>query len=168
MASTDSPSRTADRYAELEELTAARQRARMRRQPLILIGLLEVLVVAVGVVASIDLRRLQTPQGVALRWTEAATFGDCDDYLHFSTGADDRTRDDICRVLRGMTEDARQHNLQIRLAVTSVATHGSSSVVTLDVGPTQDPRHAVLHLRKQGGRWLVVRDAGTCTVVLCA
>jgi len=34
-------------------------------------------VLAVGVVAAVDLRRLQTPHGTALAWTGAAIFGDC-------------------------------------------------------------------------------------------
>src|SRR3954452_14618712 len=92
------------RYAEREAAGEERRRARMRRQPLLLIGLVGALVLGIGVVSSVDLRRLQTPQGVALRWTQAAVFGDCDDYLHFSVGssldADDRSRADLCRDLR--------------------------------------------------------------------
>src|SRR3954470_11518509 len=95
------------RYAELEAAAEERRRARMRRQPLLLIGLVGVLVLGIGIVSSVDLRRLRTPQGVALRWTQAAVFGDCGDYLHFSTGSsedtDDRSRDELCRDLRAST-----------------------------------------------------------------
>ncbi len=157
------------RYAELEALGEEKRLARMRRQPLILIGLLEFLVIGIGVVASVDLRRLATPQGVALRWTQAATFGDCDDYFHFSTGpSDERTRDKVCQDLRSQTKDARSHNAQIGLVVKAVTTHASSSVVLLDVTRGQDVRHAELHLRRSGGRWKVLRDATSCAVVLCA
>src|SRR4051795_7892826 len=130
------------RYAELEAAAEERRRgregraaplllrlgggvgagrgARMRRQPLFLIGLVGVLVLGIGIVSSIDLRRLRTPQGVALRWTQAAVFGDCDDYLHFSVGTDDRSRDELCRDLRAATADARRHNIDIGLHVREV------------------------------------------------
>jgi hypothetical protein len=156
------------RYAELEAEADAKRAARMRRQPLVLIALVGALVLAVGLVSAVDLRRLRTPQGVALRWAQAAVFGDCDDYLRFSTGADDRPRLELCRDLRAMTEDARQHNTEIGLTVRRVTTHGSSAVVLLDVTRKDDVRHAQIDERRSGGRWLVVRDATTCAVVLCA
>src|SRR3954452_12192338 len=105
------------RYAELETAAEERRRAGMRRQPLLLIGLVGVLVLGTGIVSSIDLRRLRTPQGVALRWTQAATFGDCDDYFRYSTGVLDRPRSEVCRALRASTEDARQNNAEIGLAL---------------------------------------------------
>jgi hypothetical protein len=160
------------RYAELEAAAEEKRRARMRRQPLILIALLQFLVVGIGLVAAVDLRRLETPQGVALRWTQAATFGSCDDYLHFSIGTsigtDDRSRAELCRALRAMTEDARLNNAQIGLAVRHVSRHGSTAVVRLDVSHNKDVRHAVLDLRRAGGRWVVVRDATSCATVACA
>lgn len=160
------------RYAELEAAAEDKRRARMRRQPLILIALLQSLVVGIGLVAAVDLRRLQTPQGVALRWTQAATFGNCDDYLHFSTGSDGRSRAELCRALRAMTRDARLNNAQIGLAVRHTSRHGSTAVVRLDVsqsvGRNRDVRHAVLDLRRTGGRWVVVRDATSCAIVACA
>ena len=155
------------RYAELEARADEKRRARMRRQPLLLIGLVGALVLAIGVVSSVDLRRLRTPQGVALRWAQAAIFGDCDDYLRFSTGPDDRPRLDVCRDLRAMTEEARQHNVEIGLVVRQVTTRGSTAVVLLDVTRKDDVRHAQLDERRSGGRWLVVRDATSCAVVLC-
>jgi hypothetical protein len=160
------------RYAELEAVAEAKRRARMRRQPLLLIALLQFLVVGIGLVAAVDLRRLQTPQGVALRWTQAATFGNCDDYLHFSIGNDDRSRAELCRALRAMTADARLNNAQIGLAVRHVTRHGSTAVVRLDVSQNvshnKDVQHAVLDLRRAGGRWVVVRDATSCAIVACA
>lgn len=156
------------RYAELEAQADEKRSARMRRQPLLLVGLVGALVLAVGVVSSVDLRRLRTPQGVALRWAQAAIFGDCDDYLRFSTGPDDRPRADVCRDLRAMTEDARQHNIEIGLTVRQVTTRGSTAVVLLDVTRKDDVQHAQLDERRSEGRWLVVRDATSCAVVLCA
>jgi hypothetical protein len=156
-----------DRYAAAEAAAEVRRRARMRRQPLLLIGLVGVLVLAVGVVSSIDLRRLRTPQGVGLRWTQAAVFGDCTDYLHYSIGPDDRAEAQLCRDLRAATADARQHNAEIGLRVRGVERHGSSAVVLLDVTRKSDARRAQLDLRRTDGRWLVVRDASSCGVVVC-
>jgi hypothetical protein len=156
------------RYAELEAAADDKRRARMRRQPLLLIGLVGALVLGTGIVSSVDLRRLRTPQGVALRWTQAATFGDCDDYFRFSTGALDRPRAEVCRSLRAATEDARQNNAEIGLAVRKVTTTGTTGVVLLDVSRKADVRHAQLDLVRKDGRWLVVRDAISCAVVLCA
>ena len=156
------------RYAELEAEADDKRAARMRRQPLVLIALVGGLVLAVGLVSSVDLRRLRTPQGVALRWAQAAVFGDCDDYLHYSTGPDQRPRMDVCRDLRAMTEEARQHNTEIGLTVRQVTTHGSTAVVVLEVTRKDDVREAQIDERRSGGRWLVVRDATTCAVVLCA
>jgi hypothetical protein len=156
-----------DRYAAAEAAADIRRRARMRRQPLLLIGLVGVLVLGVAVVASIDLRRLRTPQGVALRWTQAAVFGDCKDYVRYSTGSETRPEVQLCRDLRAATEDARQHNAEIGLRVRAVERHGSSAVVLLDVTRATDVRRARLDLRRAGGRWLVVRDGTTCGVVAC-
>ena len=155
------------RYAEQEAAAEDKRRARMQRQPLLMIALVGALVLGIGVVSSVDLRRLRTPQGVALRWTQAATFGDCDDYLHFSTGPDDRARADLCRDLRATTEDARQHNIEIGLTVRHVTHLGSSATVLIDVSRAGEVRHAQIELTRASGRWLVVREGTSCTVVQC-
>ena len=139
----------------------------MRRQPLLLIGLVGVLVLGTGIVSSIDLRRLRTPQGVALRWTQAVTFGDCDDYFHFSTGTLAGAREDSCRRLRAATEDAREHNIEIGLAVREVRTQRSTAVVLIDITRKDDVRHAQLDLVRKDGRWVVLRDAVSCGAVVC-
>lgn len=160
------------RYAELEAAAEERRRARMRRQPLLLIGLVGALVVGIGIVSSIDLRRLQTPQGVALRWTQAAVFGDCEDYLHFSVGpaggTEDRSRAKLCRDLRAATADARRHNIEIGLRVRATTRSGSRATVALDLTRKGDTRRAQVDLRRAGGRWVVERDATTCAGVGCA
>lgn len=158
---------TEARYAELEAAAEAKRRARLRRQPLILIALTAALVVGTGLVASVDLRRLQTPQGVALRWTQAAVFGNCDDYLRFSTGALDRPRAEVCRALRSATQEARQDNASVGLRVERVTTRGTSALVVLGVTRQEGARTAELDLRRVGGRWRVVRDALSCAVVGC-
>jgi hypothetical protein len=158
---------TEARYAELEAAAETQRRAKLRRQPLILIALTAALVIGTGLVASVDLRRLQTPQGVALRWTQAAVFGNCDDYLRFSTGALDRPRAEVCQALRSATEQARQDNASVGLEVRGVVKRGSSAQVLLRVSRQDGTRTAQLDLRRVGGRWRVVRDAQSCAVVGC-
>ena len=139
----------------------------MRRQPLLLIGLVGLLVLGTGIVSSIDLRRLRTPQGVALRWTQAVTFGDCDDYFHFSTGPTTGPRAERCRRLRAATEDAREHNIEIGLTVRHVRRLGATAVVLLDVSRKGDVRHAQVDLVRRDGRWVVLRDATSCAALPC-
>jgi hypothetical protein len=155
------------RYAELEAAEDEKRRARLRRQPLILVGLMAVLTLGVGIVASVDLRRLQTPQGVALRWTQAATFGDCDDYLHYSTGVLEQPSAEVCHGLRAGTAEARQHNVEIGLAVQSVTVSGARAVVVLEITRKDEKRVAQLDLKRTGGRWRVVRDKVSCAVLPC-
>ena len=159
-----------DRYAELEAAAEERSRARMRRQPLILIALVGALVLGIGVVASVDLRRLQTPQGVALRWTQSAVFGDCDDYLTFSVTDDVESRPttQLCRDLRAATEDARQHNLSIGLVLDQVRRTGERASVSITL--TRDEKRSTLLLTvvRRAGKWKVLRDAATCGSVGCA
>jgi hypothetical protein len=155
-------------YAELEAAEESRRRARLRRQPLILIALLGALTLGVGLVASVDLRRLQTPEGVALRWTQAAVFGDCKDYLHYSTGSAAQPEAEVCRSLRASTAEARVHNVDIGLTVRSVTVHGTSAEVVLRIARADEAQLAQLDLRRVAGRWRVVRDEGSCVVFQCA
>ena len=156
-----------ERYAELEAAAEAQRRAKLRRQPLILIALTAALVIGTGLVASVDLRRLGTPQGVALRWTQAAVFGNCDDYLHYSTGPLDRPRDAVCQALRSATQQTRQDNASVGLRVERVTRRSSSALVLLRLTRPDGTRTAQLDLRRVGGRWRVVRDALSCAVVGC-
>ena len=114
------------RYAELEAVAEAKRRVKAKRQPLLLMGLVNALVLGIGVTAMVDLRRLQTPEGTALRWTQAAVFGDCDDYLSYSVGdrtrSDERSPDELCRDLRASTRQARAESARIGLTLGRVLT----------------------------------------------
>jgi hypothetical protein len=160
------------RYAELEAADEDKRRARMRRQPLLLIGLTAALVLGIGVVASVDLRRLETPGGVGLRWTQAAVFGDCADYFDFSVAdagtVDDRPRSQVCRDLREAPKDARANNLQIGLRVDRVATSGRTAVVGLVLTRLEQQKPLELQLLRVDGQWKVLRDGRTCGSVGCA
>lgn len=143
---------------------------RLRRQPLILIALFDVLVLAVGSTAAIDLRRLQTPTGTALAWTQAALFGDCADYRRYSVPdvTDRRGPDQRCQDLRTRTQDNRAASASIALRRRDSRTTGSTATVHLQVIRKGAPNTAELHLRWVGGQWLVLLDATTCSNVGCA
>lgn len=139
---------------------------RIRRTPAVVVAILAGLVLVVGVTAAVDLRRLQTPRGAALAWTEAATFGDCRTFLSLSRPADPLaqrgTDGEACRVLRAATARARQDSARIAIAVTSVDQRGASALVSVEVRRPEGTRTVQLPLVRQGARWLVLRPAGCC------
>jgi hypothetical protein len=163
-------STTLERYAELEAIADAKRRAKMRRQPLYLVAVVNLLIIGVALTASVDLRRLRTPGGVALRWTQSAVFGDCSDYLMFSVadGTEDRTQDQLCRDLRARTQQARTDNLQIGLALRTVRAGSRGATVQVTLTRKGAPTPLRLHLVKRSGRWKVLRDTSTCASVGCA
>lgn len=149
----------------LDEQTARR----IRRTPGIVIGILALLVLAVGLTAAVDLRRLKTPRGAALAWTEAATFGDCTAFRRLSVAdaLDPRTGDQVCRDLRRATATARGKRSRVSLRATSVVQTGATAVVTVTVAAPDGHRTVPLHLRRRGGAWLVERAPGACGEVSC-
>ena len=145
---------------------------RMRRQRVLLLVLINALVLAVGLVASVDLRRLRTPGGTALHWVEAAVFGNCDDYLEYSLPDEDapdpRSGGDLCRDLRASTKEARNNSASIGLRLDAVTVHGQDAEAKLTLTRQTKAVSVTLHLVSRGGRWRVLRDAATCASVGCA
>jgi hypothetical protein len=145
---------------------------RARRQRLLLLVVVNALLLGIGLVASVDLRRLRTPGGTALRWVQAAVFGDCADYLEFSVPAGDvsdtRSRDELCQDLRQATAQARADQLRIGLHLGAV--HHDQRTATAAVTLTRDgkPTPLLVRLVRRDGRWRVLRDAATCSSVGCA
>lgn len=148
------------------------QHRKTRRQRVLLLLVVDVLVVAVGLVAVVDLRRLQTPGGTALRWVQAAVFGDCDDYLEFSVPdadvQDSRSPRELCTDLRQATAKARNEQLRIGLHLGPVSE--AARTATVEVTLTRDGVRTPMQvsLVRHGGRWRVLRDAATCGSVGCA
>jgi hypothetical protein len=144
---------------------------RIRRTPGVTIGILAGLVLAVGVTAAVDLRRLQTPRGAALAWSEAATFGDCRGFLSLSQVEDPlverRTDEEICRALRAATAQARIDSTRITVLVTSVDQEGPGATVRVEVRGPSGLRTTDLRLVRRGNDWLVLRQAGACGEVTC-
>jgi uncharacterized protein YcfJ len=160
------------RYVEAERTAEAKRLARARRQPLILIALVNVLVVAIAATAVVDLRRLQAPEGTALRWAQAAVFGDCGDYLTYSvadpSATDARSADQLCRDLRAATAMARDESLKIGLAVRRVVIGGSRAEVELVLTRKGVATDVSLRVARTAGGWRVLRDGLTCGSIGCA
>lgn len=143
-----------------------------RRQRLGLLVVVNLLILGSGIVTSVDLRRLRTPGGTALRWVEAAVFGVCDDYLGYSVPAGDvpdpRSDADVCRDLRAGTSEARTHVASIGLRLDGVQQHGLTATADVTLTRSGRPQHLQVHLVRRDGRWRVLRDASTCASVGCA
>jgi hypothetical protein len=158
------------RYAELERSLEPQRMRSIARGPIGLIGVCVVLCLAVGTVAAVDLRRLQTPRGTALAWTGAAVFGDCTAYQRLSVVQEDEERSDeeLCRDLRAATEQAREQAARIRIGVVSVQQRGREATVAVEVRRDDRTRAVDLPLRRRGDGWAVVLTDEVCDVVGCA
>lgn len=158
-------------YRRLEAEAEEKRRAKMRRQPLLLVGLVGALVLGIGITAAIDLRRLATPGGTALTWTQAAVFGDCDDYLEYSVAdglQDTRSPEQLCRDLRSATADARATSATIGLTLGQVQERGDRAEVAVTLVRDRRPQEVRMRLVRTDDRWRVVRDTAACAVVGCA
>ena len=152
----------ARRYAEAERALEPQRQRSIARGPIGLIAVLLLLSLAVGIVAAVDLRRLQTPRGTALAWTGAAVFGDCTAYDRLSVGRDG---DVPCTALRERTEEARSTAAQIGIDVLSVEQRGREASVEVEVRRPSGTRRAVLPLQRKGDGWAVVLGATACGLV---
>ena len=145
---------------------------RTYRQAATMLAVVNLLVLGIGWVACVDLRRLQTPGGTALRWIQAAVFGDCDDYRSFSGPSparpEARSENELCQDLRAATAPARQQQLTIGLHLTRVTEQGreATAAVTLTRDGKQTPM--TVHLVRRDGAWKVLLDERTCSSVGCA
>lgn len=160
-----------ERWARAELTLDVQTARRVRRTPGVVIGILALLVLAVGITAAVDLRRLQTPRGAALAWVEAATFGDCRAFLALSAVRDAneerRTDDEICRALRTATTDARSNATRIQLNAGRVQRRGRAATVTIAVRRPDGVRPVALQLVRRSGDWLVLREPGACAALPC-
>lgn len=153
------------RYAELERSLEPQRARSIARGPIGLIGVCVALSLAVGTVAAVDLRRLQTPRGTALAWTGAAVFGDCTAYERLSFGDfDQRT----CRDLLNSTEQARQDSSQYGVDVLSVEQRGREATVEVQVRTPDGTERIELPLRRKGDGWGVELTDEVCNAVGCA
>lgn len=157
-------------YARLEEKNVARTAATVRRGPVSLVAVCLGVALVVGVVAAVDLRRLQTPEGTALAFTGAAVFGDCTAYRELSRRPGDGGDDDAerCRTLREQTEDARERAGAVEIELVRVSQDGDAADATVQVRRPDEPaREVPLELQRDGGRWRVQLTRETCAVLAC-
>ena len=162
-------------YAKAEEKLEEVNAKRVERGPISLIAVLLGVSLVVGVVAAVDLRRLQSPRGTALAWTGAAVFGDCTAYLELSVPDPDavvpdrRSDGELCRDLRSRTEGARGDAPRIEIVAGEVTELGDERAqVQVEVTRPSRTRSVVLDLQRNGDGWVVVRTAPTCLAVGCA
>ena len=161
-------------YARAEQKLDVYYAKRRRRGPEILIGTCVALALAVGTVAAVDLRRLQTPRGAALAWTGAAVFGDCTAYSRLSVEdpqsrvADRRSDTTLCGDLREKTEEARGNAARTGIDVVRIEQAGREATVEVEVRRPDGTRRVDLPLVRKGDGWAVVRTPEVCRVVGCA
>lgn len=164
-------STTEERWARDELTIDVGNAKRIRRTPAVLIGILGGLVIAVGLTAATDLRRLQTPRGASLAWTEAAVFGDCRTYLALSrpvnSSSERRTDAALCRELRTRTEEARANSTRIRVEPGRVERRGRTATAYVQVRRPDGADEVQLSLVLDGDDWVVLRDERACDVVGC-
>lgn len=160
-----------ERYAQAEQKLEVGRARRVRRTPGVVIGILCLLTLAVGVTAATDLRRLQSPRGASLAWTESAVFGDCRAFVALSRPVDvtteRRSEAQLCRALRTRTEDARASSTRIRITALRVEESGRTATSVVRVVRPQATVDARLQLVREGDDWLVLRDASACDAVGC-
>lgn len=148
------------RWAVDERSLDAQAARRMRRTPAVVIGILGLLVLAVAVTAAVDLRRLETPRGAALAWTEAALFGNCHAYLALSrAGTDPPPDDQVCAELHRQTASARDRSDRYSFRVTAVHRQGRTANVTVELTEPAGTLTVTLELVQDGHRWVSLRDA---------
>lgn len=159
------------RYAEAEATRGGRSAATARRGPVSLIAVCLGVALAVGVVAAIDLRRLQSPTGAALAWTGAAVFGNCTAYRELSlmTPVDARTPEAQCDALRERTELGREQADDVQIEVVAVEQDGDAATATVRLTrPEQPVAEVSLTLRRVDEGWVVLLTDEVCAEIGCA
>lgn len=140
----------------------------VRRGPVSLIAVGLGVALVVGVVAAIDLRRLQTPGGTALAWAGAALFGNCTSYRDLSAdGEDGRPDDERCLELRRLTEENRERAGDVDVELLDVQERGDSATAQVRVTLPAGTRDVALELRRGDGDWAVVLTDEVCAVLPC-
>jgi len=161
----------AERYAALERSLEPQRKRSIARGPIGLIAVLLLLSLAVGVVAAVDLRRLQTPRGTALAWTSAVVFGDCTAYERLSLPPDGagevRSDQEVCADLRRQTQEARDASAAYGVELLAVDEQGDSATARVRVTRPDDVVELPLELRRSGDGWAVVRSYDVCLQLGC-
>ncbi|MCA1722467.1 MAG: hypothetical protein LC779_15695 [Actinobacteria bacterium] len=160
-----------ERYRRAEQKLEVGKVRRVRRTPAVVVGIIGALTLAVGLTAATDLRRLQSPRGASLAWTESAVFGDCRAFVALSRPVDPtterRTESQLCRALRTRTADARASSTRIRITGLRVQQQNDTATAVVRVVRPNGAVDARLSLVREGDDWRVLRDATACDAVGC-
>lgn len=161
----------AARYADLERSLEPQRKRSIARGPIGLIAVLILLALAVGVVAAVDLRRLQTPRGAALAFTTAVVFGDCTAYQRQSVpppGAGEvRSDEEVCADLLRETAPAREAPTEYGVELLEVQEQGDAASAVVEVRRPDETARLDLELVRQGDGWAVVRSYELCLEIGC-
>lgn len=160
-------------YAAAEQKLERVNARRVRRGPETLLAVLIGLSLAVGVVAAVDLRRLNTPSGTALAWTGAVVFGDCTAYEKLSAAEPGLAppagpaRRERCLDLRRRTEASRSNASQIGIDLLpgTVTETGDEASAQVRLTRPDGERVVPLQMRREDGGWVVLRAPEACAAV---
>lgn len=156
------------RYARAEEQLVDDRARTVRRGPVSLIAVCLGIALVVGVVAAVDLRRLQSPGGTAEAWTGAALFGNCTAYRQLSLRLEvDRPGDELCLELRRLTEQNRERAGDVGVELLEVEQRGDTATVLVRVTRPAGTRDVPLELRMRDDGWAVVLTEQTCVELPC-
>lgn len=156
-------------YAEAERKNEVRKAATVRRGPISLVAVGLGVALVGGVVAAVDLRRLQTAEGTAMAWTGAAVFGECTTFRRLSVLPDDRDDDADCRELLRRSEAARARPGDVEVEVLAAwdAQERAGAEVRVRLPDGRDERVPLSMVRRDGGGWAVQLTDETCDLVPC-
>lgn len=156
-------------YAQAERSLETMKARRVRRGPEVVIAVLLLMTLAVAVVAALDIRRLNTPGGTALRWAGAAVFGECEAYERFSVpdGPDPRSAAERCTLLREATQRDRENSGSVGIELLSLREDGDRATGRVRVLTPQRDVSTDLPLVRRGDGWAVVRTVEVCRAVGC-
>ena len=148
----------------------ARARRQLRRSGSLVVALLVVLVVAVGATATVDLRRLQSPEGTAGAFVEAARDGDCDRVVRLlvlrgpSGGPGGTVTRGDCQRLQALYAGADVAAATRR----GQPAGGATAYVDVVLHRGSDSARQLLALLRRGGRWQVLDPTAYCAPGACA
>ncbi len=161
----------AERYAALERSVEAQRKRSIARGPIGLIAVLLLLSLGVGIVAAVDLRRLQTPRGAALAWTTAVVFGDCTAYERQSVPPEGlgevRSDEEVCSDLLRETAAARDAPQEYGVELLDVQQNGEAASAVVEVRRPEETVELDLQIVRRGEGWAVVRTFELCLEIGC-
>lgn len=148
-----------------ERRLAESERRRVRRTPVVVVGLAAGLTLATGITGVIDLRRLDTPAGAAQAWVLASYAADCDRWELLSTPATGGAASLDCAGL-GRLAAERTGRVDV-VVVGAPLVDGDAARATVRLVRTPGGETTAEVRLQRTDRWRVVRDGAACDLGLC-